>query len=206
MKVKLIYNRSIAFILSIVIIIFSSLSYSIPVYAVKKTYTSWEDFKEDANATIMYMCTQLGALFTGHDFVQYVENKEGWDNYWNEDNVTVDSDNVTFSPDLVAFIKQALKEYQNEQYGYQIYPTIKYSDIPVSEFANATQYRTFSELVKTHEIVGFYNGGNANMEICEVIPYTDGSSGFYVDTWYTPYPKVYLMNYTTWATPYVTDY
>lgn len=197
MKVKSIYNRSIAFILSIVIIIFSSLSYSIPVHAVTKTYTSWEDFKEDANATIMYMCTQLGALFTGHDFVQYVENKEGWDNYWNEDNVTVDSDNVTFSPDLVAFIKQALKEYQNEQYGYQILPTVKYDQIPVSVCGSASAYRTMCELVSKYKLLGLYVRDNT-INVKDLSAYNNGTAGFVIHTYYTDCYEIFAMDYISW--------
>lgn len=185
MKHQKIIKRISVFILSIIIVSISCLSYFVPVYAVEKTYTSWSDFRDDVTASVFYLCSQIGAVVQDHSFVTYIQNKDEWENYWNEDNVVIDEETneITFSSDLVSYIKQALKEYQQEQYGYQILPTLKYDQIPVSSFGNATAYRSMCELVKTYGYL-FVQPMSNWLVVQDVSPYYDGTAGFYVTKYY----------------------
>lgn len=200
MKHQKIIKRISVFILSIIIVSISCLSYFVPVYAVEKTYTSWSDFRDDVTASVFYLCSQIGAVVQDHSFVTYIQNKDEWENYWNEDNVVIDEETneITFSSDLVSYIKQALKEYQQEQYGYQILPTLKYDQIPVSSFGNATAYRSMCELVKTYGYL-FVQPMTNWFYVQDASPYYDGTAGFYVTKYYDNGDVgVQLADFITW--------
>lgn len=169
-------------------------------------FSSYDEMKKalDDNCrgfanTLMYAFSQAGCVYSG-DFITWMENEKlFYGDNWQEDYVEITDDSVTFSPDFVSIIKQALKEYQNEQYGYQILPTLKYDQIPVSAFSCATNYRTMCELVKTY---GYIYINPSTMEINDVSPYIDGTSGFYVQSYFSD-GSIYtnLMNFITWQQP-----
>ena len=204
MKTKAISNRIISFLIAFVMVIVPSLSYSIPVKANIIT-TGWEKFDTWASKTglkftniLPFALSQWGCLTDGN-FEQWIMNQDSFLDYWNDNYVDIneETDDITFSPDFVSYIKQALKEYQNEQYGYQILPTLKYDQIPVSNYNSAVEYRTMCELVKTYKIISTpYYGG---LQPGDVTPYIDGTAGFYITSYYTDnVPEVRLMDFTTW--------
>ncbi len=116
---------------------------------------NWDDVKDCATDWIKYMAVQVGALLVDHSFSQYVENKDSWVDYWTEDNVSISEDgtNITFSQDLMAYIKQCLDEYaktenvKEENGGFYLLPTTSISDVPADRFLNAQQFRTFRNIV-----------------------------------------------------------
>lgn len=201
MKHQRIIKQILAFILSITIMAISCMSYSVPVHAVEKTYTSWADFRDDATASIFYLYSQVGAIFGDHDFVTYIQNKDEWANYWNEDNVIIDEETneVTFSADLVSYLKEALTEYQNEQYGYQILPTIKYDQVPVSDCFDSYEYRSMCELACKYGMIGYLHSSVGAYNFTDFSKYLDGQSGFYMYAYDTTSYRVAEMDLLTWS-------
>lgn len=210
MKTKAISNRIISFLIAFVMVVVSSLAYSIPVKANIIT-TGWEKFDAWASKTglkftniLPFALSQWGCLTDGN-FEQWILNQDSFLDYWNDNYVEIneETDDITFSPDFVKYIKQALKEYQNEQYGYQIVPTMKYDQIPVSKFSNGAAYRSMCELAKTYGVINIYLPSTASFWVQDVSPYTDGTSGFYVNSYSSYGGKTYygvkLMDYTLWA-------
>ena len=146
------------------VVLFSNLfmCYKTPVFA-KPTLDedghlhvyNWDDIKDSAVDWVMYMASMAGAIFADHDFAKYVQSKEAWVNYWKEDNVVINEDgtSVTFSKELMAFIKQCIEEYakteqtKEENGGFLLLPTVKYDDVPASHFYNGTEYRTFRNIM-----------------------------------------------------------
>ncbi|MCM1237625.1 MAG: hypothetical protein NC489_46780, partial [Ruminococcus flavefaciens] len=138
------------------LILFSNLymCYSIPVYA-KPTMDdnghlhvyNWDDIKDCATDWVMKMAADIGAVFFDHNFAQYVENKEAWVNYWTEDNVKVNEDgtNVTFTADLMAFIKQCVEQYAKENEPYYMVNTLTLDDFGTNLY---TDYKKFYDTAK----------------------------------------------------------
>ncbi|MDD6811680.1 MAG: hypothetical protein PUD93_07445 [Lachnospiraceae bacterium] len=113
MKFKLkIFPIILSFIISVTFIF----QYSFVSYA--KPYYSWDEVAKDAETTIYYMLSQLRCMASG-DFVSWLQNKDSWKEYWNQDNVLIDEEtgNITFSQDLVSVIKQALISYEESTQG-----------------------------------------------------------------------------------------
>ena len=116
---------------------------------------NWDDIKDSAVDWVMYMASMAGAIFADHDFAKYVQNKDSWVDYWTEDNVTIGENgtSVTFSQDLMAFIKQCIDEYakteqtKEENGGFLLLPTTNFNDVSVSYFYNGNVYRTFKNIV-----------------------------------------------------------
>lgn len=103
----------------------------------------------------MHMASQIGAVFFDHDFSQYVQNKESWVDYWKEDNVIIGEDgtSVTFSSELMAYIKQCIDEYAKENEPYFIVPVASYRDVNPAQFATKGQYNTICNLAKEYGLI-----------------------------------------------------
>lgn len=116
---------------------------------------NWDDIKDCAVDWVMYMASLAGAIFADRDFAKYVQNKDSWVNYWTEDNVTISENgtSVTFSKDLMAFIKQCIDDYAKEEQskeengGFILLPTTNISDVPANHFKNSQMFRTFRNIV-----------------------------------------------------------
>lgn len=163
---------------------------------------NWESFwgyTVDGLNLLQYISSQAGAI-VDRDFQTWVANNKTFiDMGGSWYSLDEETNELTVTPDFVAALKQALKEYQNEQYGYQILPTLKYDQIPVSAFSCATNYRTMCELVKTY---GYISIAPGTMQIDDFSPYTDGTAGFYVKSyWADGSIYVKLMDYVTWQEP-----
>lgn len=153
---------------------------------------------EGAKNAVFYMISQLGALADG-SFYNFLENQAVWEDYWNGDNVSVSDDGtITFSEDLVKYIKQALKEYAEETNGYIICPTIHFSTLSSSTFGSSYQYQTAKSLVNEDGIcaVMLSNGG---LLIKDIPGYLDGSAGFYINYSYGSYYQLYMMDLKSWS-------
>lgn len=116
---------------------------------------SWDDIKDCATDWVMHMASQIGAVFFDHDFSQYVQNKESWVDYWKEDNVIIGEDgtSVTFSSELMAYIKQCIDEYAKENEPYFIVPVASYRDVNPAQFATKGQYNTICNLAKEYGLI-----------------------------------------------------
>lgn len=119
--------------------------YTMPVFA-KPTLDddghlhvyNWDDIKDCATDWVMYMASLAGAIFADRDFAKYVQNKESWVDYWKEDNVNISEGgtSVTFSKELMTYIKQCIDEYAKEHEPYHMVETYPLNSIPMSNFAN----------------------------------------------------------------------
>lgn len=143
------------FILFLCTVILSSsilMCYTIPVFA-KPTLDedghlhvyNWDDIKDCATDWVMHMASQIGAVFYDHSFSQYVQNKESWVDYWKEDNVIISENgtSVTFSTELMAYIKQCIDDYAAENQPFYLEKTYKMSDVPASYFKSKSAYDYF---------------------------------------------------------------
>ena len=77
---------------------------------------NWDDIKDAASEWIFQLACQIGAVVVDHDFSKYVQNQEAWVNYWKEENVSISEDGtkITFSQELMAYIKKCLDDYSKE--------------------------------------------------------------------------------------------
>lgn len=106
---------------------------------------NWDDIKDCAVDWVMYMASNIGAIFSDHNFGVYVQNKESWKDYWKEENVTISEDgrSVNFSTDLMAYVKQCLDDYAAENQPFKVEKTYKMSEIPASSFRHKVAYDYF---------------------------------------------------------------
>ena len=106
---------------------------------------NWDDIKDCATDWVMYMASLAGAIFADRDFSKYVQNKESWVDYWTEDNVTISESgtSVTFSKELMTYIKQCIDDYVAENQPFKVEKTYKASLIPASSFGNKAAYDYF---------------------------------------------------------------
>ena len=114
--------------------------YTMPVFA-KPTLDddghlhvyNWDDIKDCAVDWVMYMASNIGAIFADHSFGEYVQNKESWVDYWKEDNVTISEDgkSVSFSSELMTYVKQCLDDYAKENEPYYMASTLALNDIKI---------------------------------------------------------------------------
>ena len=145
------------------------------------------DFIDEFERYFQYVLAQVGAL-NSSDFKKIYTNFTdsldiALDKYLDQE-VSVDDDGeVILSSDLVASIKQALKEYQEESCGFMIVPTYSvYSLMNTAMFSSGYDYRTFESLVKENTMVAYsysYNYGTYFHYFYDMSPYLDGSAGFY---------------------------
>ena len=145
------------------------------------------DFIKNFERDFQYILCQLGALSTSNFKQLFTNFLDGLDmkldDYLDQE-VSVDDDGeVILSSDLVASIKQALKEYQKETCGFMIVPTYSvYSLMNTAMFSSGYDYRTFESLVKENTMVAYsyaYNRGTYFHYFYDMSPYLDGSAGFY---------------------------
>lgn len=220
MNLKIFTRRIISISLCIISIIVSIFSFPFTVYAsdpiimgnvdtvlldaTEKAWTTgdWSDVQEIMRTRLSIIKAILlgtGAIAEGDALLAVSSTESVLDAIPN--NVSVDSNgDFVFGTDLIKAIKQALKEYQNEQYGYQILPTLKYDQIPVSSFSSSTEYRTMCELAKTYGYIAMYlPSTSATFSVCDVSAYSDNTAGFYIKEYGSDYIEVKLMDYITWA-------
>lgn len=172
-------NRILSFVLIVSIFIATLLYPSISVYA--KPYYSWEELKKDATTSIFYIASQLEAVTNG-SFADYVQGLDAWENYWNEDNVTVDdSGNVGYSEDLTSLIKQALIDYSEETNGFYIVRTTPFSSIDPQQITYKATYTTLSNLVNQCKLISVNSsGGTTTLRVTSLsFVYDEGLSFVY---------------------------
>lgn len=173
---KHLFKRIVSFSLSIYIFVVSFFLFPLPTYA--KTYYSWDELRKDATTSIFYIASQLKAVANG-EFSNFVQGLDAWEQYWNEDNVAVDSETgeVTYSADLVALIKQALEEYAASVLPFKIENTYRLDSIPASTFQSKEAYNTFKTYCASHEIV-LTNPYISYFSIGDITPYIKEGGGF----------------------------
>ena len=173
---KHLLKRIVSFSLSIYIFVVSFFLFPLPTYA--KTYYSWDELRKDATTSIFYIASQLKAVANG-EFSNFVQGLDAWEQYWNEDNVAVDSETgeVTYSADLVALIKQALEEYAASVLPFKIENTYRLDSIPASTFQSKEAYNTFKTYCASHEIV-LTNPYISYFSIGDITPYIKEGGGF----------------------------
>lgn len=132
--------------------------YTMPVFA-KPTLDddghlhvyNWDDIKDCAVDWVMYMASNIGAIFADHSFGEYVQNKESWVDYWKEDNVTISEDgkSVSFSSELMTYVKQCLDDYAKENEPYYMVNTLTLDNFLGSSYAgNKIMYDTAKNLLE----------------------------------------------------------
>ena len=131
-----ILTRIISFCIALVTIVSCVLIVPMDAYAKKKTYYSWDEVFQDAGTSIMYLASQLGCVLRDGDFVQYIQNLEAWNNYWNEDNLKFDVDSQSYvaSDDFMKWLKEMLQQYADENEPYRIMSSCTLADFSYSSF------------------------------------------------------------------------
>lgn len=149
---------------------------------------NWSDIKDFGVNWIVWLSSQIGAV-ANYDFALFVQNQEAWKNLWTESNVTIsDSEGgtvITFSDDLVAFIKQALKEYAEESCGFWIMPTVDFRLLPGTMFNDGRDYKNLKTIVNEKGIVfaGVSTQGSSTIRSVELADiYSNGIPMVYVCT------------------------
>ena len=157
--------------------------------------------------TVVFACSQWGAL-VGHDFTSWLSNEESYMSMLNEDDISFDEDTqqVIFSANFVSQIKQALKEYQQERFGYTIQPTVS-----VEEFStyctDGLVYRSLVNIIKDSGIAAVEPGSYSNdWYVLDLSAYTDGAAGFVYGSTYVSFSDIengvpfysYLYDFMTW--------
>ena len=129
-------TRIISFCIALITVVSCVLIVPMDAYAKKKTYYSWDEVFQDAGTSIMYLASQLGCVLRDGDFVQYIQNQESWNNYWNEDNLKFDVDSQSYvaSDDFMKWLKEMLQQYADENEPYRIMSSAALSSIPYSDF------------------------------------------------------------------------
>lgn len=196
--------KILSLFLSIIIIFISFFQCGFTVYATSSGVHPDPDkplgniFFEGGKYAMMYLLSQLGALTDG-DFFNFMQNKATWDDYWNGDNITVSEDGtITFSDDLVKYIKQALKEYAEETNGYIILPTVPLSTLTPSTFTNSYQYQTVKSMVNEYGVL-FIRPSSSYLRVGDVSSYKNNEVGFYIMNSYSSYYSVNLMHFMEWS-------
>lgn len=221
--------RSIAVLLSLMIAAFFCPSFAVSVYASDEDLHGGggsanhgkltdEEKKERVKGVLdnfekwlLYVSAQIGAIPDG-DFVQvyenYIEYEKSVDagHYWEENIDVTDDGEIVFSSDLIDSIKQALKEYQEERYGYTIQPTVS-----VEEFStyctDGLVYRSLVNIIKDSGIAAVEPGSYSNdWYVLDLSAYTDGAAGFVYGSTYVSFSDIengvpfysYLFDFVTW--------
>lgn len=120
------------------------------VYAKPKTYYSWDEVRKDATSSIMYLLSQMGCIFKDYNFVQYVQNLDEWENYWNEDNISfdVDTQRIVAQDKFCKWLKTQAEEYAEQNEPYRIMTTTPFHELPYSSFSNQKNiYDTIKNLI-----------------------------------------------------------
>lgn len=156
---------------------------------------NWDDIKDCATDWVMYMASLAGAIFADRDFSKYVQNKESWVDYWTEDNVTISESgtSVTFSKELMTYIKQCIDDYAAENQPFIIKPTYKYTQVPASQFNSATDYNKFRSYAYSHDLILFRNCyNNGGMYLGDLTEEFKNGGGFIFQNAY--YTYFYMVN------------
>ena len=181
------FKRIIAFSLSICLIVLSVLLCPVSVYAfparqLDGTWVdkSWSEAYQEIKTAFGYIATQMGAIVSG-DFVSWIENDDEWAELWDpvtgklKDSISVnpETNELTYSEDLVAYIKQALIEYSQETNGFYLLPTTDYRTVGAERFINAPQYRTFRNIVEKKGMIVALLNNTPTYSFRFVDPFTD---------------------------------
>ena len=196
--------KILSLFLSIIIIFISFFQYGFTVYATSSGVHPDPEkplgniLVEGGKYAMMYLLSQLGALTDG-DFFNFMQNKATWDDYWNGDNITVSEDGtITFSDDLVKYIKQALKEYAEETNGFIILPSIHFSTLSTSAFGSSYQYQTAKALVDKYGLINLSYLSNY-MYVFDVSEYLNNNAGFYIMQEKPSFYYLILENFLSWS-------
>ena len=143
---------------------------------------NWDDIKDCAVDWVMYMASNIGAIFSDHNFGVYVQNKESWKDYWKEENVTISEDgrSVNFSTDLMAYVKQCLDDYAAENQPFTVQKTYKMTDISPNYFHAKVVYDYFKSFFDSDSyeyIILSVSGGSGH--IADVAPVIKEGGCFY---------------------------
>ena len=215
--------------MSFVIVLVSSFSITLTVYADGKlpgeteSHYRWRQAYEGTKPVydaliedgfgnhILYILSQLGAA-ADLDFVKVVQNSDVFTEEFINNNVSVNDDlSINYSADFVSQIKQALKEYQEENCGFIVLPTYSIARLSSDEFYNGYIYRNLVNLINEYGMVAFSPDFNYSVSpafhghpiVYDVSAYLDGSAGFYIVSNYldshTPYVDVHMADFMSWV-------
>lgn len=201
MKSKFYHFSSV--VISIVLILTVFLSNYIPVYAEVKSYT-WDELKKNVEYFITWAYSQMGTVFMDHDFSQFLSNEEAFNNYFNENHVSINDGSISIDSDFVEYLKQALREYQDEMYGYYIVKTFSLYDINADFFNNSYEYMTVANLLKKYGVIGLaaYRS-NVVKEVYDLSGYLSHDLAFYQSGSDT---RMAICDYNTWTDDSVPGY
>lgn len=175
--------RIVSFIVNIVLIISSFLSYSVSVYAtsdggVYEPGTSWwHKFTTEFGSIVRYAANQYNAFVKGDDFSQYLKNQEDFEEWWNTGHISYDdsTNSFTFDEDFGKYFKQALIDYANEMNGFYIIPTESWHDLDPTKFSNSNIYYTIRSLAINNGMVAvYYDWYKQYIYACPMTDYLDG--------------------------------
>ncbi len=159
-------RRVILACLSILMAVNIFVYYSLTVYAFPKRLLdgTWIDvplseYGEEISYFIQYAVNQMGAVFT-RDFETWLKNNDTYKDLYDDNgrlakNVSIDTQTgtVTYNKEIMIVLKNAVDDYakqeqtKEENGGFYLLPTTKYDDVPISNFYNGAQYRTFRNIV-----------------------------------------------------------
>lgn len=150
--------------------------------------TSWKNMStfQKWSYVVSFVITSAGAV-VGGDFASFLQGQDAFVEYMNKDPEEVidfNENGFVVPADLVALIKQALKEYSEETNGYMILPSIHFSTISPSSFGNSYQYQTAKALVNEYGLVGLYNYSGV-IKVFSFSEYLNNTAGFFVKVEYS---------------------
>ena len=172
-------KRILSIVLSISIVIISSLSLSFNSYAIPKydwvdgswKKASWKEISDELYAAFMMAGSTMGAVVAG-DFKQTMQNLYDWDDLWDESgwlkehiSYDVENDAITLDAELMALLKQALKEYIKKNNNYSLVWSTGFNELPYKEFdSKSNVYNTLKNVLDTVPggtvKAGFQSGSN----------------------------------------------
>lgn len=172
-------NRFFSFILAVSVLISTFLCCPISAYAThgggggsnhgtltdEEKNEKLQEIINNSEKYLLFLCSQLSAHVNGAGYKEYFENyveyekSMGVDLYL-ENNIAIEDDgSISFSDDLVAAVKQALRDYSEETNGLYLAPTVNVHDIPIEFFSSSNRYHSLVDIVDTLGLAGVaYNG------------------------------------------------
>lgn len=215
------YKNIFIIILSILIVFSNILQYTFISYASDSSHggggsdnhgvltaeekkTLRQDFLNDAMDGFVrygsYILSLIGSL-SDSNFPQFLSNYKAYKDYvmndWKDIEIS-DDGNITIPADLIAIIKQALKEYAEESNGYIILPTVPFSTVTPSTFTNSYQYQTVKSMANEYGVL-FIRPSSIYLRVGDVSSYKNGEVGFYISNDSSDYYIVSLMHLEEWS-------
>lgn len=130
---------------------------------------------DEASTYLVYLASRLGCI-VNYDFAKYIQTKDDYIEWWNTGHISVNEEKneINFSNDLVDYIKQALREYNEETNGFYLLSTPSIMELDPTLFSNRNMYISLQNFINKYGIVAYYISSNY-MFVADVSSILDGT-------------------------------